>query len=271
MVADFNGVLESIRNGHPLIHNITSPVAINDCANLVLAVGAQPIMAEHPDETAEITRSAKALTVSLANVTDARMASALISGKAALESGIPAVIDAVGVTCSPLRRRLAEKFISECRPAVIKGNYSEIRALAGAAFDPSQGVDSLDDQAFSAEAMAKLVKRFALETSSVVFATGALDLVSDGTMTLGIANGVPEMARVTGTGCMLTCLTGCFLTAADPLSAAAMSAACFGICGELALLRAGSKGLGSFHIALLDELSLLDAEIVSERQKIRRL
>ena len=95
----------------PLIHCITSPIAINDCANVVLALGAKPIMAEHPEEVEGVTKSACALGVSLANITDARADSMMISGKAALHTGLPSVLDAVGVTCSQFRKALAEQFI----------------------------------------------------------------------------------------------------------------------------------------------------------------
>ena len=121
---------EAVISQAPLIHCITNPISINDCANVVLALGAKPIMAEHPKEVHEITALAKALAVNLGNITDARAESIFISGGVAKNAQIPCVIDVVGVACSALRMELAQRFIRECAPCVIKGNLSEIKALA---------------------------------------------------------------------------------------------------------------------------------------------
>ena len=120
-------LLHSIRKNEPLIHCITNPISINDCANAVLATGAKPVMAEHPLEVAHITSMASVLAVNLGNITDARMESIMISGRQAEELNIPSIIDSVGVTCSDIRLKLAKEYIDMCRPAVIKGNISEIK------------------------------------------------------------------------------------------------------------------------------------------------
>ena len=139
-------VRDQLHDQAPLIHCITHPIVVNDCANAVLALGGRPIMAEHPAEVADISASAAALTVSLGNITDARAESMLLAGKAikrmkdAENAKRASVIDLVGITCSPFRMELAKRFIKECKPAVIKGNGSEIRAIAGAAFHGT-GVD----------------------------------------------------------------------------------------------------------------------------------
>jgi len=138
MYNKWNDVKGKIDSQSPLIHCITSPIAINDCANAVLALGAKPIMAEHPLEVENITLMSKSLAVSLANITDARAESIMISGKAACKAGIPSVIDLVGVTCSKMRADLAKKYITQCRPAVIKGNVSEIKAVCGMGFDAAK-------------------------------------------------------------------------------------------------------------------------------------
>ena len=153
---------ELLRQKAPLIHCITSPIAVNDCANAVLALGARPIMAEHPEEAAGITAISASLGVSLANITDARIHSIFLSGAMALEQKKPSVIDVVGVNCSPMRMGLAKRFIQECHPAVIKGNASEIRALAGASFGEA-GIDTAEsdrlspDNAGAIEAMAQIL------------------------------------------------------------------------------------------------------------------
>jgi hydroxyethylthiazole kinase len=296
LTAAFADAQERIRAQHPLIHSITSPVAINDCANAILALGAQPICAEHPKEVAGITRMAKALTVSLANITDARLESILISGRTACEIGIASVIDAVGVTCSPLRMEHAQSFIHDCRPTVIKGNVSEIRALAGAQFHAT-GIDVGEADAVTGEqedvliGTAKLVRDYAAHTGAIVLASGVIDLISDGCDVYAIHNGSPHMSRVTGTGCILTCIIGTFLSAAtgsdtasgvnttsepcaafSALTAALLGTAVWGICGEIADQQPeGFRGLGTYHINLLDALSLLTTDQFKEHVHVRKL
>ena len=131
-----------LRETAPLIHCITNPIAINDCANGILAVGGKPIMAEHPDEVEEITCIAGALGVNIGNITDARRTSVLTSAKAAKTAGVPVSFDAVGVTCSALRRDLTHTLLREACPEILKGNDAEIRAIAGAHFE-SRGIDVL--------------------------------------------------------------------------------------------------------------------------------
>lgn len=251
----------------PLIHSITSPIAINDCANAVLALGARPIMAEHPAEAAQITRAAQALTVSLANITDVRAESMMISGRVK-----PAVIDVVGVACSPFRMELAKRFIRECRPAVIKGNVSEIRAIAGAGFG-SSGIDVsradavTKDRKESQMQMAEIMKNYAYETQAAVMASGEVDLIAapDGKTVYFAENGRAEMARITGTGCMLTCITGVYLSVTDPVTASVLAAVTLGIAGEIADC---SHGLGSYHVGLIDALSMLTHTQIEDRMQV---
>lgn len=254
----------------PLIHCITHPIAVNDCANAVLALGGRPIMAEHPKEAASIAQMASSLTVSLGNITDARATSILLAGKVR-----PAVIDLVGITCSDFRMNLAKQFLKECRPAVIKGNVSEIRAIAGASFS-NQGVDvSRRDAVTKADpaaqlAMAQLMKTLARQTQAVVAASGEVDIIVSplDDKAYFIENGSPAMAKVTGTGCMLTCIMGTFMAAEPPLQAAVCAAAALGIAGERA---DSSRGLGTYHIGLLDQLSLMNDDILRKEIRLHSL
>ena len=233
------GALTALREKSPLVHCITSPIAVNDCANAVLAAGARPIMAEHPEEVEEITSISASLGVSLANITDARRESIFLSGRAAKERGIPSVIDAVGVTCSRMRLDLARRFLTECRPAVIKGNASEIRALSGASFGVC-GIDTAEQDRVSEgipdseRAMAEIVRDFAAQSGAVVLASGASDLVSNGTETFALRNGSAHMGRITGTGCILNCLVAAYLAAASPLDACLAAVTLLNLSGEYA-------------------------------------
>ena len=207
MTSDCRSFLQTgslLRQKDPLVHCITSPIAVNDCAHACLALGARPIMAEHPEEAAGITAISSSLGVSLANITDARIHSIFLSGAKALEQEKPSVIDTVGVNCSPLRMGLARRFISECCPAVIKGNASEIRALSGASFGEA-GIDTAEsdrvspDNPGSIETMGKILRDLSLRTGAVVLSSGIVDMLSDGEEVWAIENGCPAMSKVTGT------------------------------------------------------------------------
>ena len=270
-------MIKEIADRSPLVHCITSPVAINDCANVVLAMGAKPFMAEHPKEVADITAGAQALTVSLANVTDARMASIIISGSVAHDKNIPHIIDLVGVTCSKLRMNLAKEYIKKYKPSVIKGNVSEIKAVAGVDFS-SIGVDAgkadaVSDNDESAKSfMAELTRNYAKITGAIVEATGAVDIISDSDRTVFAKNGSSNMPYITGTGCMLTCITGAYMSVLPPFEAAVNAAAMFGICGERAdgVIKRDDimSGLGSYHVKLLDEVSKITSLDVDKYKNI---
>lgn len=291
--ADLYNCGSALRAANPLIHCITSPIAINDCANVLLALGARPIMCEHPDEVAGITAIAASLSVGLANITDARIASVMISGAEAHKEGKRSCIDCVGVNCSPLRMELAKRYIAECRPAVIKGNASEIRAVAGAAYGEA-GIDTAvtdrvsRDNPGSVEAMAEVLKGFAKKSGAVVLASGVIDMISDGTDVWTVENGTPRMSLVTGTGCILSCMTAAYLSvAAVPAEAVLYATALLGIAGEIAedacmvnrAAAAGSScenirdflGLGSFHTSLINALSLINDSQFRKAARISRL
>ena len=140
MSQSLGALLEALRSRRPLIHCITNPISINDCANLILAAGGRPIMAEHPGEVAEITATAAALAVNLGNITDVRMESMVLAGQAAREAEVPMVLDCVGVGCSSLRRRYAQDYLARIKPQVAKGNLSELLCLSGA----RQGMSGVD-------------------------------------------------------------------------------------------------------------------------------
>lgn len=265
----------------PLIHCITNPISINDCANTVLLTGAKPIMAEHPKEAAEITGIASALAINLGNITDARLESIRISAAEALRRGIPSIIDMVGITCSSMRLEYVRELLLSFTPSVIKGNLAEIKALCSREF-ASIGIDAADNKDISEEDC-MLTASLARQTGCTVMATGKTDIISDGEEIILVKNGSPKLTLITGTGCMLNVLTASFLPASyalcdnapahnsAPLRACAAAAVMLGICGELAEAKTVQTGLGSFHIALLDELSSVTDNVLSERADAIRL
>ncbi|MEG0615877.1 MAG: hydroxyethylthiazole kinase [Oscillospiraceae bacterium] len=259
-----------VKKNQPLIHCITNPISINQCANAVLAVGGKPIMAEHPMETAEITISANALALSLGNVTDARLKSMIISAKAAKNCQIPCVLDLVGVGCSTFRYNYARDFIRKNHPDVIKGNLSEIKAIAGKTTS-AKGVDVGKNDVFTEENSAETIatlKKLSRSSNSVVLATGKTDVIVYFDEVFLVENGDEMLSKITGTGCILNVLVGTFISAKEILLGTILAAATLGIAGELA---DKSAGTGTFSVNLLDALySMSDSDFV-KLVKIRKV
>ena len=258
-------IRNSVKQSSVLIHCITNPISINQCANAILSAGARPMMAEHPEEAAVITASAGALMLNMGNLTDVRKQSMLISAKTAVQKGVPFVLDVCGAACLPTRREYALSLIKASLPSVIKGNYSEITALAREDYS-SSGVDA--DKALLTEQMSLTAKELAQKLGTVILASGETDIVSDGESTVLIHNGTKQLGTVTGTGCMQGALCAAYLSAADSFYAAVAASVVFGICGELSQT---DKGSGSFMVNLLDELSTVSDETVTELMKIQTL
>lgn len=246
--------LSQIRKKQPLIHCITNPISINQCANAILAVGGRPIMAEHPEEVAEITRTAQSLMLNLGNLTDARMESIRISGETASLKGIPMLLDAVGIACSRLRRDYIQELLSSVTPTVIKGNYSEIQALHQDSYYCS-GVDA--DAALDAATIDRCAVALARAKHTIILASGKVDIVTDGKRLIHIHNGTPQLSALTGTGCMLGALCAVYLSAEPSLDAVIAACSLLGISGEKAQTSSGS---GTFFTNLMDALSTLSAE-----------
>lgn len=154
MIKQLENQLRNVRNAtkenSPLIHCITNPISIHGCANMILAVGARPMMAEHPLEVEDITRTAGALMLNLGNITDARMESMRRSARVAMECGIPILLDLVGVTCSRIRMELARELIGFGQIQILKGNISELLAIAGQSFHGT-GIDAGKEDAMTDE------------------------------------------------------------------------------------------------------------------------
>src|SRR5699024_5591964 len=209
-------IMEAVPKKAPLIHCITNPISIHDCANVILAVGGRPIMAEHPEEVREITASAGALGLNLGNITDARRTSMLLSGEEAVRRRIPVILDLVGIGCSGLRRTIVREFLEmrercsgkekEPAPLVLKGNLSEIRVLAGMELGQELEVSGVDARPqdvvndVTRDGIAREIRSLARRHSAVVMATGKTDVIADGEQVYLVENGCERMASITGTG-----------------------------------------------------------------------
>jgi hydroxyethylthiazole kinase len=244
--------LSRTRDRSPLTHCITNAVAANFTANVLLAVGASPAMVVATEEVAEFAAIAAALVINVGTVTNASAQAMLIAAAAARESGTPWVLDPVAVGAVRFRTQVATELL-EHRPAVVRGNASEILALSGFA-GGGKGVDSTDDSATAIPCARELAKR----TGAVIAISGVIDYITDGSDVISVAGGDAIMTRVTGVGCALGAVMAAFLAAADPLRAAASASAVFAVAGERAARSA--PGPGSFAVAFLDQLARLAAD-----------
>lgn len=234
----FATILENVRKTCPLVHNITNYVTVNDCANIVLACGASPIMADDIGEVAEITALCAALNINIGTLNSRTIDSMLLAGKTANELGHPVVFDPVGAGASRLRTDTARRLLDEVKFTVIRGNVSEIKTLA-AGSGTTKGVDADVADRVTEENLDEAVafaKAFAAKTGAVVAITGAIDIVADGKTAYCIRNGHAMMSSITGTGCQLSAMTAAFVAAnpEKPLEAAAAAVCAMGLAGELA-------------------------------------
>ena len=253
--------LTAIRERKPLVHQITNYVVMNETANVTLALGALPVMAHALQEVEEMARAASALVLNIGTLSDAWVESMVLAGLAANRAGVPVVLDPVGAGATKYRTETSRRLLTELRIAVVRGNSAEIATLAGKRAQ-IRGVEALG--AGSPE----LAREAARELGVVVAVTGPVDHVSDGETVHAVANGHELLGTVTGTGCMATAITGCFLgvRADDPLAAATKALVAFGVAGEDAAKKA--KGPGSFHVGLYDALYDLDPRKLDSRAKL---
>ena len=282
LLSQLEPILTYIQQEAPLIHCITNPISINDCANILLAIGARPIMAEHPDEVAEITAIAKGLALNLGNITDARMASMKISAGAAKDKGIPFVLDLVGLSCSRLRQKYAKELLQIAVPDIIKGNISELRTLLGLPTTPGMGVEAGQKEMVTKEnalEYARIFQKQAREYHTLLLATGPIDLVVSSEEAYIIANGSNALASITGTGCMNNVLAGACLAGVNGISsqatnntlAAILSCLLLGIAGENIQDIYLNQGPGSFHYSLMDSISKLTPQTIAQQCNITKL
>ena len=259
----FQKMLENVRGKCPLIHNITNYVTVNDCANIVLACGASPIMSDDQSEVEEITTICGGLNINIGTLNKRTIESMLLAGKRANALSHPVVLDPVGAGASKLRTETAQKLLEEVKFTVIRGNISEIKTLALGS-GTTKGVDAdVADAVTDAnlDSAVKFVKDFAAKSGAIVAVTGAIDLVSDGTACYVIRNGRPEMGKITGTGCQLSGMMTAFVVANpdNKLEAAAAAVCAMGLAGEIGWSRmAEGDGNSTYRNRIIDAIYNMD-------------
>ena len=255
--------LRALRDAKPLVHQITNYVVMNETANATLALGALPVMAHAREEVEEMTALAGALVINIGTLSPHWVEAMLVAGRAASERGLPVVLDPVGAGATSYRTDTARRILDAVDVTVLRGNAGEVATLVGVEAEV-RGVESIGAGGEPAELAREAARRLGVVAS----VTGPVDHVSDGESVLAVSNGHELLGSVTGTGCMSSAITGCFLAAkgAEPLEAAAEALAAFGLAGEDAAVEA--KGPGSFHVGLYDALAALDPAALDGRARI---
>ena len=250
----FENILSAVRQKRPLVHFITNYVTVNDCANMTLALGGSPIMADELREVEQIVGHCSALVLNIGTLSERTVQSMLAAGKEANRLGRPVVFDPVGVGASRFRNETAAMLLREVRFDVIKGNISEIAYLAEG-IGTTKGVDANLD-ALSTEGNLRwhtdLARKVSTQTGAAIVISGPIDIVADSHEAWAIRNGHPMMANITGTGCMSAGVIGCCV-GADPqalLPSCVCAMSAMGICGELAYekLLSVDGGSGTYRV-----------------------
>ncbi len=255
--------LRAMREQKPLVHQITNYVVMNETANATLALGALPVMAHAPEEVEEMVGLASALVLNIGTLSEHWIDAMLLAGGAASARRIPVVLDPVGAGATAYRTDTAQRILDDVHVTVLRGNAGEVATLVGADAEV-RGVESMT----SGLEPAALAREAGSRLGLVASVTGPVDHVSDGERVLAVANGHPLLATVTGTGCVSSALTGCFLAAKpeEPLEAAAEALAALGVAAEDAAV--GAEGPGTFHARLYDALAALDPDTLDGRANI---
>lgn len=261
--------LDDVRARRPLIHCVSNLVSANDCANVVLAAGGGPIMAQAPEEMADITAASDATVLNTGTPDEGRFRACLLCGQEAARRNQPVVLDPVGVGASPWRLERVQALLERFPVSILRVNLGEARALTGGAGE-ERGVDSpgsasLEERSAAARALAGRYR-------AAVLLTGPEDLATDGERLWRVSGGSPLMTAVTGTGCMLSVLCGVFAAVeAEPVEAAALASAFWKTCARRAEEHAGGRGPGSFRTALLDAAGTLTAAELAAEAEIERI
>lgn len=253
--------LGELRHRAPLVQCLTNIVVAQWTANVLLAVGAAPAMVDNPHEAGPFADAAGGVLVNLGTPYDDTALAMRSAVSAAGRGGTPWVLDPVAAGALAWRTDLARELLAVARPAVLRGNASEVMALAGGL--GGRGVDSLD----TPEAAASTAAALAGKHGTVVAVSGPVDHLTDGKRTVRIANGHPWLTQVTGVGCALGAMIAGFAAVVDdPLLAAAAATATLTVAADEASLQA--SGPGSFAVALLDQLAVLAPHDLAARVRL---
>ncbi len=265
-------MLKNVREKRPLVHNITNYVTVNDCANAIIAIGGSPIMSDDIKDVKDITSICDSLNINIGTLNKLTVRAMHRAGKISNALNHPIILDPVGAGASKLRTKTAKNLIKKIDFSVIRGNISEIKALA-LGNSTTKGVDADISDKVTDETVDNVIafaKAFSKKTGATIVITGETDIIADKDVAYTVKNGHSIMSKVTGSGCMLSAIIGAFIGAnPDNITEAVLSAVCvMGICGERAQLRLKSMdGNATFRTYLIDELYNMDEKILGECAK----
>ena len=281
LLNNLDDTLKSIKEKNALTHCITNSVTINDCANAVLAIGGSPFMAEDAEELEEVVTIADVLVINIGKLSKDQIESMEISAKTANKTNTPIVLDPVGVGVTELRNRTTLNLIENYDITAIRGNISEIKAIANlvGVLDESntaKGVDVNADDIITEEnlkANGDLICTLAKKLETVILASGPIDILSDGETTVVIDNGDDMMPLITGSGCMLSSIVGSCIGGSNPFDGSLAAILAMNIAGEKARAKVDERdeGTGSFRAYLIDYLYKTDSETLINESNIRIL
>ena len=266
-------LLNMVKEKNPLVHHITNYVTVNDCANITLAIGGSPVMADDINEVCDMVSLASAFLINIGTLNSRSVQSMIAAGKRANELNIPVILDPVGAGATAYRTETAKRIISEIKLAVIRGNLSEIKTLYGIE-GKTKGVDATENISTNSNEFTDgkdMARAFANRLNTVVAITGAVDIITDGKTTYTVENGHKIMSKVTGTGCMCTSLIGSFLGAGNNNLLAALSGVvAMGMAGEIAYesLDKNIEGTGTLKVKILDAICNLSEDTIMKWSKI---
>lgn len=270
----FKEILKNVHDKTPLVHCITNYVTVNDVANILLACGGSPVMADDEDEVCDITSISNATVINIGTLNKRTIISMIKAAKKANSIGNPLILDPVGAGASKLRTDTTMKLTCEAKFSVIRGNISEIKTIA-LGFGSTKGVDADIEDAVTEdnlEESIKFAKSLSKKLDCVIAITGVIDLVADANKCIVIRNGDKLMSKVTGTGCMSTAIIGAFCGANKDniLEATAAAISAMGQCGELAKKKIDdlSGGTSSFRSYIIDYMSKMTCKSIEGGAKI---
>lgn len=269
MKMNIKELLGNVKEKEPLVQCITNFVTVNDCANILLAIGATPTMAMDVREVEEAVSNVSALVCNMGAIEHTE--SMILAGKKANGLQIPVVLDPVGAGGTTLRRNTVKELLEKVQFTAIRGNASEIKAIAGVC-SLGRGVDASKEDMVSEESLKDdilIFETLAKQLRCVIAVSGVIDVITDGVHTMLIRNGCKAMARITGSGCMLTTLIGAFCGAnkEDAFYATSLAIAVMGITGEMAdeKRKMNETGNATFRNDLIDSIFNITVEAIEEK------
>lgn len=274
--------LEKVKEKAPLTHCITNFVTVNDCANAILAIGASPIMADDNEEVEEIVEISDALVINIGKLSQDEIESIKTSCKYANKTNTPIVLDPVGAGISGLRNNITVEIVKNYKLATIRGNMSEIKAIVKLIKLPilenkdnevAKGVDVNENDIITKDNLKKnanIVNALAKELDTVVIASGPIDIISNGNLTIAIENGDDMMPMITGSGCMLSSIVGSCVGANDAFLGSVLATLIMSLAGESArkYVDKNDLGTGTFRAILIDHLYKINDKVLLNNSNI---